>query len=726
MLHLTPKMADIHPAGRRSTSPSPSIVLVGSRGCGKRTLAFIGALHLSRKLVIADRFFETVTDFSKMEYLQKYGEAALQQETVKLVLKMLRENETNCIIECGMSSLNTEVQKFLTEYKKTHPVIYVIRRFEEIKTLLQLGDADAKRLRIGDSKHRCYSDYEYYNISDSGSLSEKHAPGTSPSPHHLKQTKMDFCHFLDRLIGPTSHMLNSPSPFDIASSTVESRLYTYALTVKLSDLANNIFNPSWFEMGHDAVRLVVDANEDHHLDKITNCIARIRRMTHVPIVFEVNGFEKAMSNLASVSDNEYLQLLKHGIRNAVEYVAVNLALPDHAVYDFTSHKGRTKVIGYFHDEMTAKNGWQSQARHDKYQQGLDLGCDLIQLTQVAETQKDNEQLQAFASSIPSDATAFPPLIAYNTGPRGRSSLVFNKILTPVRLEMTAETLEDGYTTAQAAMSGLFAIRVFDSLNFYHFGASVSWSPFPPAMHNAAYHQLGLEHTYNVFETTSLDNIQQIARDPHFGGASISLPFKASILPSIDVKSPHATAIGAINTLLPLRESPETDTLSFQYQASQRNRVGSVIGWYGDNTDWLGILECVHRSLSPRNIIRASTTAALVIGAGGAARAAIYALIQMGCRKILIFNRTPHHAEKVAAHFNEWISDPKHPAVVTVIQAISDPWPAGLQPATIIISCIPAHSIDGQPPANLTLPETWLQSKSGGVVADVSEQTLSTI
>lgn len=715
-------MADIYPASGRSTPVSPSIVLVGSRGCGKRTLAFIGALHLSRKLVIADRFFETMTGFSKMEYLQKYGQAALQQETVKLVLKMLRENETNCIIECGMSSLNTEVQKFLADHKETHPVIYIIRRFEEIQTLLQLGDADARRLRIGDSKHRCYSNYEYYNISDSGFLLESSVPRTPPSPHHLKQTKMDFCHFLDRLTGPTSHMLSSPGPFDIASSTVESRLYTYALNLKLSALANDNYNTAWFEMGHDAVRLVVDANEDHQLDTITNCIALIRRMTHIPIVYEVTGFEKAMSNPTSLSDNEYLQLLKHGIRNAVEYVSISLALPDLTVHDFTSHKGQTRVIGTSYDQTMPRNGWQNQSRYDKYQQGLALGCDLIQLTQVAETQKDNEQLQAFLSSLPSDQRAFPPLIAYNTGPRGRSSLVFNKILTPVRPEMTGETLEDGYTTAQAAMAGLFAIGVFDSLNFYHFGASVSWSPFPPAMHNAAYHQLGLEHTYKVFETPSLENIEQIARDPYFGGASISLPFKASILPSIDVKSPHATAIGAINTLLPLRESSEPDTLSLEYQASQRNRAGPVIGWYGDNTDWLGILECVHRSLSPRNIIRASTTTALVIGAGGAARAAIYVLIQMGCRKILIFNRTPHHAEKVAAHFNEWISDPKHPAVVTVIQSISDPWPVGLQPATIIISCIPAHSIDVQPPANLTLPETWLQSKSGGVVADVSEQS----
>lgn len=240
------------------------------------------------------------------------------------------------------------------------------------------------------------------------------------------------------------------------------------------------------------------------------------------------------------------------------------------------------------------------------------------------------------------------------------------------------------------------------------------------MHNVAYHKLGLQHSYQVVETTSLHAVEELVRDPDFGGASISLPFKASILPSIDIKSPHAAAIGAINTLLPLSESLETDAISLEYQASQRNRAGAVIGWYGDNTDWLGIFECVYKSLSPRNTIRPSKTTALVIGTGGAARAAIYALIRMGCRKILIFNRTLQHTEQVADHFNNWVGESFTPAVVDVIESISDPWPPGLQPATIIISCIRAHSIDGQSPANFTLPDSWLQSKYGGVVADVSQ------
>ncbi|CAG7916446.1 unnamed protein product [Penicillium olsonii] len=349
-----------------------------------------------------------------------------------------------------------------------------------------------------------------------------------------------------------------------------------------------------------------------------------------------------------------------------------------------------------------------------------MGCDLVRLTEDSMGQ-DDERLQLATGTFPRDAVAKCPLISYSMGSMGRRSQIFNRILTPVWPAESVRDTEEHFITAKKAMEGLFATCVFDSLKVYHFGASVSWSPYPPAMHRAAYQELGLGHSYQAFETTSVSEIDRVASSSNFGGASISLPFKSAIgFSDRNVRSPHATAIGAINTLLPLRKSSQFGT-PFEWQASQRNRAGDVTGWYGDNTDWLGISDCVSKCLSPRNTIRSPTTTALVIGAGGAARAAIYALIQMGCRNILIFNRTVRHAETVAAHFNSWMKQTAHniPGNISVIRSISDPWPVNLHPATIIISCVPAHSIDGQRPANLTLPIEWLSSKSGGVVAEVS-------
>ena len=137
--------------------------------------------------------------------------------------------------------------------------------------------------------------------------------------------------------------------------------------------------------------------------------------------------------------------------------------------------------------------------------------------------------------------------------------------------------------------------------------------------------------------------------------------------------------------------------------------------------------CLDRNLSPWNAIRPSKTTSLVIGAGGMARAAIYALLRLGCRKIFLFNRTVDHAQSVASHFNEWASSSATASgdTVSVFRSEADPWPAGCDAPTMIVSCIPAESVDGRPPAEFELPTQWLHSESGGTVLEMAYKPLDT-
>jgi shikimate 5-dehydrogenase len=160
--------------------------------------------------------------------------------------------------------------------------------------------------------------------------------------------------------------------------------------------------------------------------------------------------------------------------------------------------------------------------------------------------------------------------------------------------------------------------------------------------------------------------------------------------------------------------------SLRHQAQLRGKSGPVVAWYGDNTDWIGLRNCLQRNLSPRNAITRKSTG-LVIGAGGMCRAAIYAMVQLGCRKVFIYNRTMEHAGKVASHFNSRLKgslDVTDDAVVEVLKACEDPWPSTHQPPTLIVSAIPAHSINDNIAANFTMPQQWLTSASGGVVVEV--------
>jgi shikimate 5-dehydrogenase len=234
----------------------------------------------------------------------------------------------------------------------------------------------------------------------------------------------------------------------------------------------------------------------------------------------------------------------------------------------------------------------------------------------------------------------------------------------------------------------------------------------------------MSNDFQSLKVSSLEDIHRLCQDSNFGGAAITQPFKVQILSRIATKSYHAKAIGAANTLLPLRMLPNYSSLdgsiqSLLRQANQRGKSGPIVAYYGDNTDFIGILTCLRRNISPRNVVQPSKTTGLVIGAGGMARAAIYALIQLGCRKIFMYNRTVSHAQEVAAHFNSWAAGLSSDGeIVKVLKSTNEPWPEGYRQPTIVVSCVPARSVGGQPPANFEMPGQWLGSPTGGVVVEV--------
>jgi shikimate 5-dehydrogenase len=249
------------------------------------------------------------------------------------------------------------------------------------------------------------------------------------------------------------------------------------------------------------------------------------------------------------------------------------------------------------------------------------------------------------------------------------------------------------------------------------------------MHTAAYQVCGMSNDFQSLQVSSLDDIHQLCQDANFGGAAITQPFKVQILSRIAARSYHAKAIGAANTLLPLRmlshhKPLDGSTQSLLRHANQRSRAGPIYAYYGDNTDFIGIMTCLKRNMSPRNVIQPSKTTGLVIGAGGMARAAIYAMIQLGCRKIFIFNRTVENAEAVARHFNSWASGlSRDGEIVRVLRSMNEEWPATVRQPTMIVSCVPARSVGDQAPANFEMPMQWLRSPTGGVVIEVSNQLM---
>jgi len=169
----------------------------------------------------------------------------------------------------------------------------------------------------------------------------------------------------------------------------------------------------------------------------------------------------------------------------------------------------------------------------------------------------------------------------------------------------------------------------------------------PAMHNAAFAETGLPHVYSVCElekagledisSTTSAVLRERLRAETFGGASVTIPHKQVIMPFLDELSDAAKQIGAVNTVIP-----------------SLSEDGRVI-LRGDNTDWLGVCAALEATLLNRKK-NEKRRRALLVGSGGTARAAAYALTEGGRSRnrdyeLYLYARDSSKAQLLADAFN---------------------------------------------------------------------------
>jgi len=156
--------------------------------------------------------------------------------------------------------------------------------------------------------------------------------------------------------------------------------------------------------------------------------------------------------------------------------------------------------------------------------------------------------------------------------------------------------------------------------FCLFGNPVGHS-LSPLMHNAAYRAMNLAARYQAFLVPDPETAVRLFREMGMDGASVTLPFKTSIMDHLDDLDEDCRAIGAVNTVWV--------------------RDGKLLG---SNTDWIGVA----RSLKSHLDIRGKTLA--ILGSGGAARGAVFAVRKEGGNPVLVC-RNPLKGKELARDFD---------------------------------------------------------------------------
>ncbi|EUC60327.1 pentafunctional aromatic protein, partial [Rhizoctonia solani AG-3 Rhs1AP] len=664
-------------------NPEATIIIVGMRGAGKTHIGGIAAASLGWKFIDADHVFEGRTGELVSQYVRSKGWTAFRQAESQIIQDLLAENPTRTIISTGGGIVESPLNRaLLSGYgRATGPVVYVMRDVNEI--LSYLGSETA-RPAYGEEIADVYwrrepwfrevSTHEY--ISYTGGF---HAANGATPGEIASACRDETARFFRQITGIKPNL----------SEALAQGERSFFLSLTYPDLLPAVPSIPLLTAGADAIELRVDLLNPSgdpvtgppnipSLDFVATQLSALRHTSSLPVVFTVRTASQGGA-FPDTAEKEAFALYNLALRHGVEYIDVEISWSDKKIQDLAARKGASQIIASWHD-WSGNMKWNGAVVKEKYALAERVG-DIVKIVGKALSIEDNFALRAFAAAHTSK-----PFIGINMGAEGQLSRVLNTAFTPVSHPLLPTRAAPGQMSVQDIHTALHLNGQLAPQKFYLFGSPIAHS-MSPHLHNTGFEKLGLPHKYHIFETATItDEVKAVIRAPEFGGASVTIPLKLDIIPLLDEVSPEAKAIGAVNTIIP------------------RKRADGSTSLFGTNTDWRAI-----HDLARNNLVVGITneTTALVLGAGGTARAALYAIHALGIKTIYLFNRTRAAAQALADTFPTF-------GIIPLDSLNSFPKAA----PTVVVSAIPATGTTTEKAsdsAGVYLPPSLFEAPSGVVV-----------
>jgi 3-dehydroquinate dehydratase/shikimate dehydrogenase len=272
---------------------------------------------------------------------------------------------------------------------------------------------------------------------------------------------------------------------------------------------------------------------------------------------------------------------------------------------------RSSLILSFHDFKATRNLEQTLEKMVVYP------ADFYKIVTTATTLSDNVTMMKFLErksdkhSLVGLCMGEQGIISRVLGLRAGSAFTFAAV-------SSEEATGAGQVTAQD-LRAIYRIEQVDAATrVYGVGGDPVAHSLSPAIMNAAMRRENVNAVYLALHAKTLKDLLTCVRDIPIHGVSVTMPYKEAIVAQLDNTDAQTTKIGACNTVV----------------RAQDNKL------YGFNTDSAGIVRPLEQRLS------LESAKILVLGAGGAARAAVFGLKERGA-EVYILNRTPGPAQKLA-------------------------------------------------------------------------------
>lgn len=395
-----------------------------------------------------------------------------------------------------------------------------------------------------------------------------------------------------------------------------------------------------------------------------NELNRIGNLTHEQAIEWIATFRSQDGKGRSWTDAERMKALQQAIDSGANYVDIEIESAVSYRKKLTAYaktRGCQVIISYHNFENTPS----AKVLLNLIEDALNMEADLVKLISTSLSEADNAVILSLyhQKMIPANR-----LIAFGMSAVG----------SPTRWQclqkgapFTYASVAKGYESAPGQLSAQSIALALKPTLFGIIGKPVAHS-MSPILFKAAYPEYENWHFLRIAAQDAKEGIK-VMRELKIRGMNVTAPFKSDILEFVDEITESAQKMGAANTLV----------------LEKNGKISA------HNTDYLGVLGALKDFK-----VDCKGKFCLILGAGGAARAAAYAL-SLENAKTIVINRSATHAQQLARDFGlEWLEYGKINA-----QALQDL----VHRADIIINTLPAGI--------QLIPEDFLQEHH--VVLDAS-------
>ncbi|KAK4147986.1 type I 3-dehydroquinase-domain-containing protein [Dichotomopilus funicola] len=444
---------------------------------------------------------------------------------------------------------------------------------------------------------------------------------------------------------------------------------TFIISTTFPDVHAALPNIDILTVGADAIEIRVDLLKEPHADGtysdipslsyVGEQVMLLRQRTELPIILTTRCTNE---NGRFPMDNPglYYEYLYRALQWGVEYIDVEVWLPESIRKKLYEQRGNSRIMSAFHD-FSGTFKWTSDQAESIFLESQRY-ADCVKMIAIINDHNENFELEYFRSKIKSKYPDSVPLSALNMGEIGQFSRTLNKFFTPITHPLLPIIAAPGQMSAAEINQALSLLGQLPRKNMYGITSPAMRSATPQApFYEKCFNELGMPHQFAVVEwlPKGYGCIGAWCNQRNFGGAYFnpavslrSLTSHSNFLSSLNngsgpTISEAARLIGMVDTIVvrPVSSSNPTSAPPSIPSSPPRHKNGDSYNSLGpaqsglppntslvlENASWKGILSTLTRDLAPSAYFGC---AAVVLGSSAEeAASALFALKALKVGKV---------------------------------------------------------------------------------------------